>query len=86
MNIEEEMYRTLLANFAYADEDPAVAELAAAVMPLVKRAQAEARAQELRDFASDLDRYVGTILNAESAARMARVKANGIENGEADRG
>lgn len=53
--------------------------LALKVMPLVRRAQAGARAQELRDFAADLDRYVGTSLNAESAARFARVKSKGIE-------
>ena len=49
--------------------------IARTIMPLVRRAQAEA----LREFANDLDRYVGTILNAESAANIARAKANGIE-------
>ena len=52
-----------------------VPQLAEWLMPLVRRAQAEA----LRELASDLDRYAGTILNAESAANIARVNASGIE-------
>mgnify|MGYP003397134218 len=61
-----------MARVAFAVFEQAHAEAA-------KRAQAEAEVHALRDFAADLDRYVGTALNAESAAQFARVKANGIE-------
>lgn len=37
------------------------------------------KADTLRDFAKTLDTYSGTVLNADSAANMARVTANGIE-------
>lgn len=37
------------------------------------------KADALRDFAKTLDNYSGTVLNADSAANMARVTANGIE-------
>lgn len=37
------------------------------------------KADTLRDFAKTLDTYSGTVLNADSAANMARVTANSIE-------
>lgn len=81
VNIEQVIAQNIKANFEACRGRNGVSadKLAAALMPLVRRAQAEARAQELRDFAADLDRYVGTSLNAESAARFARVKSKGIE-------
>lgn len=37
------------------------------------------KADTLREFAKTLDTYSGTVLNADSAANMARVTANSIE-------
>jgi hypothetical protein len=46
---------------------------------VIRRIQAEARAAAFRDFADELDRYIGTSLNAGGAADIARAHANAIE-------
>lgn len=82
MDIQEEMYRTLLANFAYAEEDPSVAELAAALMPLVKRAQAEA----LREARADIQAYTesGAPFGHRPVEEFLLHRADRIEQGETD--
>lgn len=42
------------------------------------------KADTLRDFAKTLDTYSGTVLNADNAAILARVKAHQIDRGEDD--
>lgn len=73
MNIENEIAQVIF-NRSHQPDDPLDLP-AEAVMPLVKRAQAEA----LREFANSLDPYAGTVLNPESVAEMARWKANQTE-------
>ena len=84
MSIEEEIAQAMSALYLVDGADPTAEDLAAAVMPLVKRAQAEAEARALREAAVNVRHELGTEAGGHTSTYSVRKwlnrRADRIEN------